>query len=385
MATSALTMITGAGSGAAPPAPPPDITFAAHSSLDLIRESTARSSDLLFDEPPAPAPAAAPPDAATEPTTRVHNLGLAAVLGLDIAADAVREARQIIFEPTAHRQLESASIGDQNVGTGGSASPESVADTVTGVEITVQFPWNAAFRARTVDINGATYGHILIRTFNVPDADGFVQEFIRLLEQMPESGLIFDVRGNGGGNIWAAERLLQTLAAAEIEPEQMQFIVTQARWTSPGTTPLPPRFPCTCGAVPWKRPLRLVAIYSHAFPLTSKESCNAIGQKYYGPVVLIVDGNCYSATDIFAAGFQDHRIGKILGVSTNTGAGGANVWEHRLLNEVLPFGWGLKPLPNQAGMRVAIRQCFASARVRAPFWRTSASCLTRTIGRNART
>ena len=66
----ALTMRTGAGSGAAPPAPPPDITFAAHSSLDLPRESTARSIDLLFDEPSTSAPAAAPPDTATEPMTR---------------------------------------------------------------------------------------------------------------------------------------------------------------------------------------------------------------------------------------------------------------------------------------------------------------------------
>ena len=71
--------------------------------------------------------------------------------------------------------------------------------------------------------------------------------------------------------------------------------------------------------------------------------------------MLLVDGNCYSATDIFAAGFQDHGIGKVIG--TDTGAGGANVWEHWLLNEALPAGWGLKPLPNQAGMRVAIRQC----------------------------
>ena len=232
-----------------------------------------------------------------------------------------------------------------------------MADTVTGAEITVQVPWNAAFRARTVDINGATYGHILIRTFYVPDADGFVQEFIRLLEQMPESGLILDVRGNGGGNIWAAERLVQTLTAAEIEPERMQFIVT------PGTLDLSRNNPAT-SQIPlhlWRPSLEEAvetgSIYSHAFPLTSKESCNGIGQKYYGPVVLIVDGNCYSATDIFAAGFQDHGVGKIVGVGKNTGAGGANVWEHWLLNEVLPVGWGLKPLPNQAGMRVAIRQC----------------------------
>jgi len=34
---------------------------------------------------------------------------------------------------------------------------------------------------------------------------------------------------------------------------------------------------------------------------------------------------CYSTTDMFAAGFKDHGIGKILGVDNDTGAGGANV------------------------------------------------------------
>ena len=92
------------------------------------------------------------------------------------------------------------------------------------------------------------------------------------------------------------------------------------------------------------------SVYSRAFPLTDREKCNTIGQRYYGPVALLVDGNCYSATDIFAAGFQDHGIGNVIGVSNNTGAGGANVWEHWLLTEALPVGWGLKSLPNQAGI-----------------------------------
>jgi hypothetical protein len=99
------------------------------------------------------------------------------------------------------------------------------------------------------------------------------------------------------------------------------------------------------------------ATYSRSFPITSPESCNAIGQRYFGPVVLITDAQCYSATDIFAAGFQDHKIGPILGVRKNTGAGGANVWTHQLLTYLLegpesPF----KPLPRGAGMRVAIRR-----------------------------
>ena len=51
--------------------------------------------------------------------------------------------------------------------------------------------------------------------------------------------------------------------------------------------------------------------------------------------MLVTDARCYSATDIFAAGFADHAIGTILGVDDNTGAGGANVWTHGLLTQLL--------------------------------------------------
>ena len=51
--------------------------------------------------------------------------------------------------------------------------------------------------------------------------------------------------------------------------------------------------------------------------------------------MLVTDARCYSATDIFAAGFADHRIGPILGVDDNTGAGGANVWTQGLLKQLL--------------------------------------------------
>lgn len=320
------------------------ILFEADNAGDLGRESTVRSMDIIFEEaPPPPAPPAAPPADTTGTDGAMEQRRLEAVLGLDIAADDVREARELIFDA----QL------------GGAAPPASPPQptVITFADIPVQSPWNAAFRARTVEVAGVSYGYIHIRTFYVQDADGFVQEFIRLLNQLPERGLVLDVRGNGGGSIWAAERLLQTLTATEIEPERLQFI------TTPGTLDLTRNNPDS-SAVPlhqWlpslEEAVETGSTYSRAFPLTSKESCNNIGQKYYGPVVLVVDGNCYSATDIFAAGFQDHRIGKVLGVSATTGAGGANVWEHGLLADVLPPGWGLKPLPNGVGMRVAIRQC----------------------------
>ena len=174
---------------------------------------------------------------------------------------------------------------------------------------------------------------------------------------MPIEGLILDVRGNGGSHIWAAEQILQTLTPRAIEPERVQFIVT------PGTLNLcrDNRYPIEIPLADWVSSLEEAvetgASYSSAFPITPPARCNDVGQRYFGPVVLVTDGNCYSATDIFAAGFQDHQIGDILGTSPNTGAGGANVWTHELLNMVLPPNSGLQPLPMKAGMRVAIRQC----------------------------
>src|SRR5262249_47665438 len=63
--------------------------------------------------------------------------------------------------------------------------------------------------------------------------------------------------------------------------------------------------------------------------------------------------------DIFAAGFQDHGIGPILGVHRHTGAGGANVWKYKALEQALPDQF--PSLPKGATFRVAVRR---STRVR---------------------
>ena len=61
--------------------------------------------------------------------------------------------------------------------------------------------------------------------------------------------------------------------------------------------------------------------------------------------MLITDARCYSTTDIFAAGFQDHEI-QISGTGDNTGAGGANVWTLELIRQF--FGSGGMPPPLQS-------------------------------------
>lgn len=190
------------------------------------------------------------------------------------------------------------------------------------------------------------FGYIRIHSFMIYDRQKFVQDFIRVLEQIPTSGLIIDVRGNGGGYIEAGEIILQLFTANKIQPELFQFLNT------PTTLKVAPE--------PWKssieRSIETGAVYSLGYPIGGHsyyiDEINQYGQKYFGPTILVVDALCYSTTDMFAAGFQDNNIGPILGTSGSTGAGGANVWEYYDLFHPL----GFSALPRNAQMRMAVRR-----------------------------
>ncbi len=272
----------------------------------------------------------------------------AASLGLDIDADIKQRARKMLFAPRVIAQEHEPRKPKSRA----AAAGEAVTTTLPGI-----------FSARSVTTTSGEFAYIRIFTFNVDDPEGFIDEFIRLAGQLPGNGLIVDVRGNGGGHIFASEGLLQVLTPGEITPEPTQFI----------NTPLNTRIcdrhktnPVGIDLGPWVESLAASvetgAIYSRGFPITPPEIANSKGQTYHGPVVLITDARCYSATDIFAAGFKDHKIGHILGVDANTGAGGANVWTHDLLSALLELpapadrATPYKTLPNGAGMRVAIRR-----------------------------
>lgn len=272
----------------------------------------------------------------------------AACLGFDIEADIIQRSRKMLFAP----KVIAKETKPKKTSTRSAAPGQSVTTAMSGV-----------FKARSVTTPSGEFGYIRIFTFSVNDPESFIDEFIRLAELLPQKGLIVDVRGNGGGHIYASEGLLQVLTPVNITPEPTQFI----------NTPLNARIcdrhktnPVGIDLGPWsdsiRRSVETGAVYSRGFPITPHDFANKKGQKYHGSVVLITDARCYSATDIFAAGFKDHHIGHILGVDANTGAGGANVWTHGLLKELLRFPAPADPetpyknLPNGAGMRVAIRR-----------------------------
>ena len=273
----------------------------------------------------------------------------AACLGSDIEAVIVGQTKRMLFAP---KVVAESKKKKRRVSTRRAAAGQTVSTSMSGV-----------FSAKSVETPSGEFGYIRIFTFGVNDPAEFVAEFVRLAGLLPHQGLIVDVRGNGGGHIWASEGLLQVLTPLEIEPEPTQFI----------NTPLNLKIcerhetnPLGIDLRPWvasiRQSIETGAVYSRGFPITPAEFANERGQSYHGPVVLITDAKCYSATDIFAAGFKDHDIGPILGTDDNTGAGGANVWQHGLLQDLMRRPAPADPespyetLPNRAGMRVSIRR-----------------------------
>jgi C-terminal processing protease CtpA/Prc len=192
---------------------------------------------------------------------------------------------------------------------------------------------------------------VRIATFNVESDTEFLEDFIRIIGQLSQDGLILDVRGNGGGLIHAGERLLQLLTPGPIDPCRFHFL------NSARTEKITKRRAFSAWNESIAQAVETGAEYSQGLSLLPVTAYNDIGQKYQGPVVLVTDALCYSTTDIFAAGFQDNRIGKVLGVDENTGAGGANVWEYSLISDLLRRrGQFPRELPGKASFRFAVRR-----------------------------
>ncbi|NET37276.1 MAG: amidohydrolase family protein [Cyanothece sp. SIO1E1] len=229
----------------------------------------------------------------------------------------------------------------------------------------------ALMRGRVlVDPDNSRYAYLRIFSFAAREAQGFVKDFKQIIDQIQiddkVKGLIIDLRGNGGGLITASELLLWNLIGDSFKAQDCQFINSDLTWelcqahdqNSPFTD-------LSLWAPSIRLSRRTGETYSLGFPITklNDQSATGLKQAFSGPMLLITDALCYSATDIFVAGFKDHQAGKILGVHENTGAGGANVWTHSTLRTLYNYRSNttgannpFKILPKGANMRVAVRR-----------------------------
>ena len=226
---------------------------------------------------------------------------------VDPAREATRRTKKLLFAPRVW-EADKTPRAAMRLGT---ADDGTVASTLPDV-----------LACKKVSTPSGDFGLLRLWSFDVNDDAGYVDEVVRLLAQLPQEGLIIDLRGNPGGLIWAAERLLQLFTPRPVAPTRFSLVATEL--TRDMARQHADEF------APWLDSLEAsVAVgelYSQSVPITPIERCNDIGQTYGGPVVAVVDANTYSAGDLFAAGFIDNELGTLVTVGHATGAGGANVW-----------------------------------------------------------
>jgi C-terminal processing protease CtpA/Prc len=204
---------------------------------------------------------------------------------------------------------------------------------------------------------GVRFGHLRIPTFEVADADAFVAAVAARLKHVPPSGLVLDVRSNGGGSIAAAERLLQLFTASPIAPQPVQLRATRL------TAQIAHAVPCFRR---WSRSIdraiRRKAPFSDALPLTAdhEKACNSTGRVYKGSVVLLIDAMSAGATDIFTAGFVDHGLGRVLATAAHRGMAGGVAWRTDTPDGVLPRP--LHRLPDGAAFQLSVARTLRVAK-----------------------
>lgn len=142
----------------------------------------------------------------------------ATALALDVRTDDIQGSEEATLrrQGSVTRACCTEGQGDSNL-----AGPVHIISS-SGV-LPTELP---IFRAMPVDTESGCFAYVRIFSFNHNNPDGFVTEFVRLIEQLPQQGLIIDVRGNAGGSVPAAEQLLQVLTPRIVEPQRAQFANT---------------------------------------------------------------------------------------------------------------------------------------------------------------
>ncbi len=227
-------------------------------------------------------------------------------------------------------------------------------------------PLDEVFEMTSLSTPAGVIGYIQLKGFSWdnPNLDvatvveGFRREIESRLSQA--TGLVIDVRGNPGGYIVLAEKLVQLFSTKEVEPTKVQMLANKLneeiflkangqednRWSAAVHSAI-------------EKDQRMI----RPMPITPRSEANSLGQIWFRPVVILTDAACYSACDLFSAGMQDNGAGVVIGIHKTTGAGGANVMEYNVFRQIMegeanPF----KALPYAQNMRVAWRQSIRSGK-----------------------
>lgn len=221
------------------------------------------------------------------------------------------------------------------------------------------------FEMALLETPAGKLGYVQLKAFSWNDRsldvttviEGFRNEIETHLSEA--RGLIIDVRGNPGGIITLAEKLPQLFSPKEVHTTKLRMLAnplnekiflkangTENRWTD---------------AI--RAAMKAGKRYMDPMPLTPDKEANSFGQIWFRPVIVLTDAACYSACDVFSSLMQDMGAGVIIGIHKTTGAGGANVMEHKTFRAIMgQSDKTFEPLPFKQNMRVSWRQVIRSGK-----------------------
>ena len=194
------------------------------------------------------------------------------------------------------------------------------------------------------------------------DQGTVVDAFRRTVEESLKEavGIVVDIRGNPGGLITLAEKLVQLFSPSAIEPTTVRMLANSMNREI---------FIKANGEENrWSESVKTAMAEGKAFAgplaITPVSEANDMGQVWFRPVVVLTDANCYSACDLFAAEMKDSGAGVLIGLNASTGGGGANVMEYNTFHALFADGGEnpFLPLPHRQNMRVSWRQVIRSGK-----------------------
>ncbi|KAH6584489.1 hypothetical protein BASA61_007387 [Batrachochytrium salamandrivorans] len=186
---------------------------------------------------------------------------------------------------------------------------------------TVTVPYVALYNDECWSLSSNLYKELTgIALHRTPAPTSLRQKRELLVNQLKDTNsILFDVRGNTGGLISAADGIIQ-LFKPDVTASQFRYLKNEVTkdlfYNGAGSKS------------PWSKAWSATSDtsrYSGFGLMDDSPTFNTFGQAYFNPVGVYTNGACYSACEIFAAHIQDHGIGTVFGEDETTGGGGANV------------------------------------------------------------
>lgn len=204
---------------------------------------------------------------------------------------------------------------------------------------------------KVIDYHGKKMGYIKLKSFNeaeLGDVEGAEVVKNLLLKELKETdGLLFDVRGNYGGQIPFAEKVSALFTNGK--PPSVPFYIKANNIFLRVFTEM------NLGeSIEWETLLRAdheSNLIIGPGPVTTEEELSSFHQVYFKKVALLTNSECFSSCDVFAGVMKDNNHVTIYGTGRSTFGGGANVWDSVIFEQLLKV-----KLIDYMGMRMTIRQ-----------------------------